>query len=196
MNKIYVITGKSSCGKDTVFRELLKDESLKLRKLVGYTTRPMRAGETEGEEYHFITREQLEDYRAKNKLIECRDYDTVHGVWSYATVDDGQVKLQKKSYLYIGTLESFEAIRKYYGKEVVVPFYLQVDDGLRLQRALNRERNQENPKYQEMCRRFLADEKDFSEEKIESLGIDNRFDNTNLTECIEEIKEVIRQESK
>lgn len=194
MNKIYVITGKSSCGKDTVFRELLKDESLKLRKLVGYTTRPMRDGETEGEEYHFVSTRELEDFRLKDKLIECRNYDTVHGIWSYATVDDGQVKLQKKSYLYIGTLESFEAIRKYYGKEVVVPFYLQVDDGLRLQRALNRERNQENPKYQEMCRRFLADEEDFSEEKLEELGITNRFDNTNLTECIEKIKEVIKQE--
>ncbi len=194
MNKIYVITGKSSCGKDTVFRELLKDESLKLRKLVGYTTRPMRDGETEGEEYHFVSTRELEDFRLKDKLIECRNYDTVHGIWSYATVDDGQVKLQKKSYLYIGTLESFEAIRKYYGKEVVVPFYLQVDDGLRLQRALNRERNQENPKYQEMCRRFLADEEDFSEEKLEELGITNRFDNTNLTECIEQIKEVIKQE--
>ena len=194
MNKIYVITGKSSCGKDTVFRELLKDESLKLRKLVGYTTRPMRDGETEGEEYHFVSTRELENFRLRDKLIECRNYDTVHGIWSYATVDDGQVKLQKKSYLYIGTLESFEAIRKYYGKEVVVPFYLQVDDGLRLQRALNRERNQENPKYQEMCRRFLADEEDFSEEKLEELGITNRFDNTNLTECIEQIKEVIKQE--
>ena len=45
--------GKSSTGKDTVYKQLLKNPFLQLKKIVPYTTRPIRAGETEGEEYFF-----------------------------------------------------------------------------------------------------------------------------------------------
>ncbi len=52
---------------------------------------------------------------------------------------------------------------------------IELDDGIRLQRALNRERTQAEPKYAEMCRRFLADSEDFSQEKIERAGISRRI---------------------
>ena len=68
-----------------------------------------------------------------------------------------------------------------------------MDDGERLQRALDRERKQEEPKYEEMCRRFLADSGDFSEEKITEAGIEKRFRNSSLEKCLEEVKEYIRQ---
>ncbi|MBR6344373.1 MAG: guanylate kinase, partial [Lachnospiraceae bacterium] len=60
-----------------------------------------------------------------------------------------------------------------------------------LQRALQREKSQDNPKYAEMCRRYLADCEDFSEEKIALAGIVKRYDNSNLEECIGSIKEDI-----
>ena len=74
-----------------------------------------------------------------------------------------------------------------------MPLYIEVDDGERLQRALDRERKQEEPKYEEMCRRFLADSGDFSEEKITEAGIEKRFRNSSLEKCLEEVKEYIRQ---
>ena len=49
------------------------------------------------------------------------------------------------------------------------------------------ERAQETPGYAELCRRFLTDSEDFSEENIEKSGIEKRFQNTNLQECIQEI---------
>lgn len=52
-------------------------------------------------------------------------------------------------------------MKEYYGEETVCPIYIQVEDGERLQRALIREKQQENPRYAEMCRRFLADQEDF-----------------------------------
>ena len=58
-----------------------------------------------------------------------------------------------------------------------------VEDGERLSRALNREREQENPRYEEMCRRFIADQSDFSEENILNAGIEKRFQNINLDDC-------------
>ncbi len=66
-----------------------------------------------------------------------------------------------------------------------MPIYLEVEDGLRLVRALERERRQDEPKYAEMCRRFLADEEDFSEENLIKSGITERFCNEDLAACLE-----------
>ena len=73
-----------------------------------------------------------------------------------------------------------------------MPIYIEVDDGIRLQRALNREKLQEQPKYAEMCRRFLADEVDFSEEKLAEAGIEKRFVNKTLDETKQELMDYIR----
>ena len=67
-----------------------------------------------------------------------------------------------------------------------------MDDGLRLARAVERERRQAEPKYTELCRRFLADEEDFSEENLSRAGIARRFENRDLDACLEEIEEYIR----
>lgn len=192
MAKIYFVLGKSCSGKDTIFQRLKSDESLGFKTVVGYTTRPMRAGEQDGNEYFFVNNEKLAQLKESGKVIECRDYNTVHGVWSYFTVDDGQIDLDNGDYLYIGTLESYEDMVKYYGKDVVVPVYIEVETGERLWRAVNRERSQSEPKYAELCRRFLADEEDFKEENILKAGIEKRYQNIDLEECIAEIIEDIK----
>ena len=192
MAKIFFVLGKSCSGKDTIFKKLKEDRELNLNTVTGYTTRPMREGEINGVEYFFVNNEELEALKNQGKVIECRDYNTVYGVWSYFTVDDGQINLEKGNYLYIGTLESYEQMVRYYGKEVVVPIYVEVETGERLTRAVNRERQQENPKYTELCRRFLADEEDFCEENIKKARIKKRYENNSLERCIEEIVEDIR----
>lgn len=192
MAKIFFVLGKSCSGKDTIFKKLKEDRELNLNTVTGYTTRPMREGEINGVEYFFVNNEELEALKNQGKVIECRDYNTVYGVWSYFTVDDGQINLEKGNYLYIGTLESYEQMVRYYGKEVVVPIYVEVETGERLTRAVNRERQQENPKYTELCRRFLADEEDFCEENIKKAGIKKRYENNSLERCTEEIVEDIR----
>lgn len=183
--------GKSASGKDTIYAKLLKDPELNLLPYVGYTTRPKRAGETEGVEYHFTTEEDLKGFEAAGRLIEKRVYHTVYGDWFYYSVDDENTDLEKQDYLYIGTLESFVPMRNYYGAERIVPIYVEVEDGLRLERAIARERKQEDPGYAEVCRRFLGDSKDFSEENLKAAGISKRFENIELETCLKEIyKEV------
>lgn len=187
MGKLFYVIGKSSSGKDTIFQRLLKEESLKLRPLVLYTTRPMRAGEEPGVQYHFTDEAGLKVLQEQGKVIELRAYDTVYGVWKYFTADTEATDLESGDYLGIGVLESYRAIKDYYGADRVVPLYIEVEDGERLQRALNRERAQEKPRYAEMCRRFLADSEDFSEEHIREAGIEKRFYNRDLDACMEEI---------
>ena len=104
MGKIFYIMGKSASGKDSIYSVLSEKEELKLQKLVLYTTRPIREGEKEGREYFFTDETKLREFEEQGKLIEARAYQTVHGVWTYFTADDGQVKEDKGNYLGIGTL--------------------------------------------------------------------------------------------
>lgn len=192
MGKIFYVMGKSSSGKDTVYEALLRRKELKLHKIVLYTTRPIRAGETDGLQYHFVKEEKLQELLTEGKVIELRRYDTVCGVWKYFTVDDENMDLKEKDYLAIGTLESCKQLKDYYGEEVIVPLYIEVEDGVRLERALNRERKQENPNYEELCRRFLADTSDFSKENLEKAKILKKFyNNGEIDVCIEEIARFI-----
>lgn len=191
MGKIYYLMGKSSSGKDTIFRKLLEDKELNLKTIVGYTTRPIREGEKNGVEYHFVCDKEMEEMNKRGILIEKRTYNTVHGLWSYFTAADNQVNLEENDYLLIGTLEAYVTVRKYYGKDSIVPIYIAVEDGIRLMRALKREMQQKEPKYAELCRRFLADAEDFAEEKLIELGISEKFINNDIDRCILDIKEKI-----
>ena len=192
MGRIVYLCGKSSSGKDTIYRELLRKGTFKLRTIVPYTTRPVRAGEQNGREYFFTDEEGFQKLLTQGKIIEHREYHTIHGLWRYFTVDDGQIDLSKDDYILIGTLEGYEKMRAYFGEGVLLPVLIELDDGVRLQRALDRERRQEKPRYEEMCRRFLADSRDFCEEKVREAGITRRFYNQNLETCLKEIENYIK----
>lgn len=193
MGKIFYIFGKSSTGKDTIFRSIMKDSSLNLFNVVPYTTRPIRDGEKEGGAYHYVSEEDYRALKEKSLILEEETYNTMHGPWRYFTVQDGQIDLSCGNYLMIGVLRSYNSIKDYYGEDKVIPIYIEVDDGIRLQRALERELKPENRKFREMCRRYLADDEDFSEDKLLKSGVIKRYINDDLDRCIEEIKSMIRE---
>lgn len=194
MGKLFYLIGPSASGKDSLARELLKQFDGILKPVLMSTTRPIRSGEEEGEEYHFITPCQFHALEQAGKVIESRTYQTVHGPWTYATLDDGNLDLSTASYLAVGTLESYRKTLEYFGGEIVIPLYIDLDKGLRLQRALNRERAQAEPKYAEMCRRFLADEEDFSAEKIAACHFPRLYQNNDFDTCLAELAAAIRKE--
>lgn len=192
MGKIICFMGKSSTGKDTIYKRLLEDKESGLYALIPYTTRPIRDGEKDGVEYYFTDESGYKKLLEDGKIIEERTYDTYYGLWRYFTVDDGKLDLAHKSYGIIGTLESYNKLCAFWGKDMVVPVLIEVDDGIRLQRALDREKAQDSPKYEEMCRRYLADGEDFAESRIETAGITKRFYNNELEKCLKEIKMYVR----
>ena len=191
MSRIFYLMGKSASGKDTIYKKV-KERMPELKTIVIYTTRPIREGEKNGREYYFVDDKKIKEFQEAGKVIELREYNTVHGIWKYFTVDDGQFD-GDDNYLAIGTLESYVQLRAYFGQERLVPLYVEVEDGLRLERALARERMQATPKYEEMCRRFLADAADFSVENLNSAGITRKFVNINMEKCVDEIVLGIRQ---
>ena len=183
---IFCIIGKSASGKDSLFRAVLEKCPVPLRTVIPYTTRPIRSHEVEGVEYFFKSIPEFEQMRTEGRIIEYRCYHTVHGDWYYFTADDGQID-EEHDYLVSTVLGGYENLLRYFGSERVIPIYIEVEDGLRLSRALERERSQEHPKFAEMCRRFLADSEDFCEENIQRLGIEKRFENNDFDTCLKAI---------
>ncbi len=194
MGKIICLMGKSSTGKDTIYKHLMAEQGLALRPIIPYTTRPIRAGEQDGVEYIFTDETGYLELRDTGRIIEERAYDTCHGLWRYFTVADRQIDLEAADYCMIGTLEAYVSIREFFGPGQVLPVLLELDDGERLGRALARENAQKHPRYDEMCRRFLADSQDFSEGRIREAGIVTTFNNDDLERCLNEILRYLKKE--
>lgn len=194
MGKIYCVMGKSSSGKDSIYHEIMEKGALGLKPIIPYTTRPIRDGEQDGREYHFCTEDTVQRLQDAGRIMELRAYNTVYGVWKYFTVDDERINLSKNNYLYIVTLEGYTKIREYFGADRVVPIYIEVEDGERLMRAIAREQKQDVPKYEEMCRRFLADSADFSDEKLVEAGVVRRFQNNDFVQTVQEVTAYIADE--
>lgn len=71
MGKIFCLMGKSACGKDTIYKQILSEENLPLKTLIPYTTRPIRDGERNGVEYYFLTDEEQQALERQEKLLSC-----------------------------------------------------------------------------------------------------------------------------
>lgn len=193
MINLFYIMGKSATGKDTVYKKIM--EKIDLKSYVSYTTRPIRSGEQDGKDYNFITNEQIKKFETEGNIIESRTYQTAHGPWTYATINDNQLK-QQGDILTVGTLESYTQIKEFCknNKEIkVIPIYIAIDEEERRKRAIAREEKQANPKFEEMERRLKADNIDFSREKLEEAGIteNETFLNYDLEKCASQIIEYI-----
>lgn len=191
MYKLFCLVGKSNTGKDTLAEALLGVPELGLSRLVLYTTRPRRPMDTEGETYHFVSPDQLEVLIRERGLIERRDYHTEHGLWTYCTLSDAEAQAHR---LTVTPLPALCAYREHFGHSAVVPLYIEVPDQDRLLRAIRREANNKSPCYAEVCRRYLADEQDFSRENLSECGIGRLFSNIDFETCLTELTAEIRRE--
>ena len=193
--KMKMISGVSDVGGRNINIRFYYNRTFGHRKELnesGSWTVPMRPDYTLSMWPGNIDEAEADRLASIGKIVEMRAYNTVHGVWKYMTVEDESLDVSKGNFLVIGTPESFRQCREHFGEGVMVPVLVTVDDGARLERALKRERKQANPKYEEMCRRFLADAKDFSAEKLAEAGIDSSFENVDLETCYKEIAAFIK----
>lgn len=67
--RMIIIAAPSGAGKSS-FVDRITQENPRLRDTVTYTTRPMRAGESEGHPYHFVSREKFMELRDQNFFVE------------------------------------------------------------------------------------------------------------------------------
>lgn len=189
MSRIFCVVGKSASGKDTIYKKIISAYGSKLTPIIPYTTRPKRIGEINGVDYNFVTEEQLRTFEKEGKVIEKREYSTTQGIWYYFTFKFDYE--ENNDYILITTLDGASKIIEEYGPDSVHIIYLVLDDKIRLLRCIERESKQDNPDYSEVCRRFIADQKDFCESKI-SIFKNIHYINTvsTLEKCLEKWGEI------
>ncbi len=66
---LYIVSAPSGAGKTSLVKALLKADPA-IRLSVSYTTRAPRAGETDGRDYHFVSRERFEVMLAEGEFLE------------------------------------------------------------------------------------------------------------------------------
>lgn len=161
---IIAIMGKAGSGKDTLLKALLQELTFTniARPIISCTTRPIREGEVDGVDYHYLTREQFTDQVLNGDMLEA----TVFNNWCYGT----SLTNLSQNHLNIGVFnpEGVEILRDNKNINLFV-IYIQADDKTRLLRQLNREGN---PDCHEIVRRFGTDEEDFNDEVIDYIQPD------------------------
>lgn len=158
---LYCILGNSGSGKNTILEKLLKKPELNLGRVVTCTTRPMREKEIPGQEYHYIDRSLAIKIMNSDIIIEARRYKVNSGeYWYYFTPDFclNEDMIQERNLICIASPDQFGAYFKAF-PGYVVPIIITVSDKVRLIRSLSRE---DDPDCKEICRRYLADTKDYS----------------------------------
>ena len=90
MNKtgiLIVLSGPSGCGKDTVLSQLI-DSNEDIKVSISMTTRAPRAGEIDGVDYYFVTREYFEKKIADGSMLEYAEYNGNYYGTPKAPVDE------------------------------------------------------------------------------------------------------------
>jgi guanylate kinase len=117
--KIIVICAPSGTGKSTLISRL-KDEYPGLEWSVSCTTRPIRAGEINGKDYHFISKESFEQQIKEDQFIEWAKVHSNYYGTSKLFVSKGLTENRKM--LFDLDVQGADAMKKIYGTQAQVIF--------------------------------------------------------------------------
>lgn len=150
--KILALFGESGTGKDTIQKWIVSNIP-EVKGIVSCTTRPKRDYEIDGVDYHFLTPDVFGEKILDGTMLEATSFNN----WFYGT----PLEELDKNKINVGVfnLQGIECLLED-SRLQVIPVYICASQKERLLRALTRE---ENPNCTEVCRRFLADEKDFDD---------------------------------
>lgn len=157
---VVTIIGKTASGKDKIVNELVSKHGFK--KVITYTTRPMRKGEEQDITYHFVSDEDFKQKINEEFFAEWKSYITAEGVWYYGSALKDIKNADDKSVIIL-TPQGYRDIK---GKVncKVVSIYLYANNATIKKRLMAR---CDDPKEAE--RRVLHDNEDFK-------GIENEVD--------------------
>lgn len=156
MYNIIALIGEAGTGKDTIMKKLLEKYPGYFHEIISHTTRPIREGEVDGVNYHYITDAEFLDLMANNQMLESSEFNH----WFYGT----SLTACSEGKINIGVFNP-EGIRSLQARDDVwVKVYrITTFPKERLLRQLNRE---ENPNVNEIIRRYRTDLTDFTEDKL------------------------------
>lgn len=190
-NKITVLMGKSSSGKDRILGELCRNYGFS--RFVSFTTRPMRSGEVNGVDYYFVTEEEFKKLIENDSLIEFRTYNTIvdskNATWYYGlSKEEVSSKSQIGNYVTIFDVGGAHEFINYIGKENVNCYYIYIDDEIRLSRAIGRDKNFSREEYD---RREKSDIVDFDDNALLDVVTKMKLLNNNEYDLVVNLNTIV-----
>lgn len=163
MNRIFVLTGSTAAGKDTILKYLIPQlDPAKYERLVRYTTRPERVDGSDKDLYKFITQKQMIEGLYKKQWLEYEEYDTPGGKIYYATAIT-DINISMSNYITSAAINVVQDLTKYFDEDHVVPIYIMCPAKTRLKRALGRIDTENDNDIYEICRRFYTDSEKYKD---------------------------------
>lgn len=181
------IIGKTASGKDTTVNELITKHNFK--KLITYTTRPMRKGEKQNITYHFIPEEDFKQKIEDGFFAEWKTYETVEGTWYYGTSLEDLEKADDNTVIILTPNGYRDVIKKLSKKPIAV--YIYANNSTIKKRLSARG---DNPKEAE--RRIKHDNEDFKGVEYEVNKIFYNNEGTDIEVVINKILNLIKESDK
>lgn len=191
--KLILLIGCMASGKDTILNRLL--EETKAEGIVSFTSRPMRAKETNGVEYNFVTKEEMLLLEEQNKLLEFKEYKVANGdTWYYGLPNNWLNDENKdKTFITIVDIKGMLQIKKHlksYKHANITTIFIDAEEETRKQRAFKRD-NITDIKRQEIERRIEKDREEVDKYKRVCDYIMRNESKEDLEWNINKIKEII-----
>ena len=182
-----IIVGKSGSGKDSVVKKLTNFYDYK--KIVTWTTRPMRPKEIQDVTYHFTDEETFEEKIEEGFFAEWKKYESIEGTWYYGTALLDLTTFNEDKIIIL-TPDGYQEIKDIIGKDTLT-VYLKSKNKILKSRLKKRG---DNPK--EIKRRLRHDKKDFKgiEKEVDVVIENNKRDLWDIAKMIEEM-DAIRKEN-
>ena len=159
--KLILLIGCMASGKDTILKEMI-DEGY-AEPVISHTSRPMRKGEKDGIEYHFVSAEEMLKMKENNEFIEFKSYKAANNEeWYYGVNKNSLEKGLSKNYILIVDITGMRQIKEYFKDDKdmeITTIFLDVDKETRRKRAIMRD-DMTLEKVKEIERRLKADDKE------------------------------------
>ena len=181
--QLIIVSGPSGAGKSTVLRRLLEECELSLELSISATTRPARKGEVDGRDYHFVTREQFEQMRARGEFLECMEVFGRNWYGTLAHQVDGALQAGKWIILEIDVQGALSVMKL---RDDAISFFIHPGTRKELERRLRSRNTDEDAAIE---RRL-----DVAEEELSALSYyDHEIVNRDLDLAVQEICQLLKK---
>lgn len=182
-----ILIGKTASGKDTILNNLVAKHGFK--KLITYTTRPMRQNEEKDVTYHFISEEDFHQRVDRGFFSEWKSYDTEFGTWYYGTALEDLDNADDNTVIILTPDGYRDIVKKLSNKPESV--YIYANNSTIKERLVARGDNKD-----EAQRRLEHDNVDFKgiENEVDKIFYNNK--GTNIDDVINNILNWLKKENK
>ena len=180
---VSILCGKTASGKSTIANKLVEEYGF--NRVITYTTRPIRKGEKQDVDYHFINLEEFNKKVQNGFFAEWKSYSTIDGVWFYGTALEDLDNADDNTVIILTPNGYRDVVNKMKNKPKCI--YIYANNETIKKRLIERGDDEK-----EACRRLEHDNEDFKDFEYEANKIFYNNDGTDINTVVERVLNFVR----